>query len=99
LYQADPSTDFETVQSHIKTLLADKIVIGHALFHDLAVLQHRHVYEDMRDTALYYPLRQRCGVKGEGNYPSLQRMAKEVLGRDIQCGRHCPVSRLAAPRC
>ncbi|GMK58168.1 hypothetical protein CspeluHIS016_0502000 [Cutaneotrichosporon spelunceum] len=82
---------FETVQSEIKALLTDKIVIGHALFHDLAVLRHRHVYEEMRDTALFYPLRERCGVKREGMYPSLRHMAKEVLGRNIQCGSHCPL--------
>ncbi|BEJ13188.1 hypothetical protein CspHIS471_0303620 [Cutaneotrichosporon sp. HIS471] len=82
---------FEVVQSIIKALLSNKIVIGHALFHDLAVLQHRHVYEDMRDTALFYPLRERCGIQGEGKYPSLRNMTKEVLGRDIQCGRHCPL--------
>ncbi|BEJ05700.1 hypothetical protein CcaverHIS641_0302220 [Cutaneotrichosporon cavernicola] len=69
---------FEVVQSIIKALISNKIVIGHALFHDLAVLQHRHVYEDMRDTALFYPLRERCGVKGEGKYPSLRNMAKEL---------------------
>lgn len=66
-------------------------MIGHALFHDLAVLQHRHVYEDMRDTALYYPLRRRMGVEGEGQYPSLQKLVKEVLGRAIQDSAHCPV--------
>lgn len=73
-------------------LLKDKILVGHALFHDLAALHHRHVYEDMRDTALYYPLRQRMGVHREGEYPSLRAMAREVLGREIQQREHCPVS-------
>lgn len=83
---------FETVQFHMKDVLKDKIVVGHALFHDLAVLQHRHVYEDIRDTALYYPLRLRVGVNREGQYPSLRTLVKEVLDRDIQGGAHCPVS-------
>lgn len=72
-------------------IIKDKVIVGHALFNDLAVLQHRHDYEDVRDTALFYPLRERMGVKAEGMYPGLRAMAKEVLGRDIQDGAHCPV--------
>ncbi|KLT40162.1 ribonuclease H-like protein [Cutaneotrichosporon oleaginosum] len=82
---------FEIVQACVRELLADKIVVGHALFNDLAILQHRHVYEEMRDTALYYPLRERCNVHHEGQYPALRRVALEVLGRKIQCGSHCPL--------
>lgn len=53
------------------------------------------MYEEMRDTALFYPLRERVGVTKEGQYPALRTIAKEVLNRDIQCGEHCPVRRHA----
>lgn len=83
--------------------------MGHALFNDLAVsflsegggacpdsrqaLQHRHPYEDVRDTALYYPLRRLPGVNviHEGQYPGLKTLSRQVLGKEIQKGTHCPV--------
>ncbi|TXT11110.1 hypothetical protein VHUM_01861 [Vanrija humicola] len=81
----------ETVRAEVVALIKSKIIVGHALFNDLAVLQHRHDYEDVRDTALFYPLRERMGVKTEGMYPSLRGMAKEVLGKDMHDGAHCPI--------
>jgi RNA exonuclease 4 len=56
-------------------------------------IQHRHPYEDVRDTSLYYPLRKLMGVEREGEQPSLKKMAVKVLGREIQGGEHDPVSR------
>lgn len=91
-----PAPTFESVQAELKDILKDKIIVGHALFHDLAVLEYRCVYEEMRDTALFYPLRQRVGVTHEGQYPALRTIAKEVLNRDIQGGEHCPVRGMAA---
>jgi hypothetical protein len=60
-------------------------------------IQHRHPYEDVRDTALYYPLRKLPNVKvtSEGQYPSLKTLCREVLGMkegEFQKGEHCPVS-------
>ncbi|KAL1409998.1 hypothetical protein Q8F55_003998 [Vanrija albida] len=81
----------ETVRKQVVEIIGSKIIVGHALFNDLAVLQHRHDYEDVRDTALFYPIRERMGIKHEGMYPSLRLMAKEILGRDIQDGAHCPI--------
>ena len=91
------------IQKRVKELLKDKIVVGHAAFNDLAVsysscltaetqaIQHRHPYELIRDTSLYIPLRERVGVMREGEYPSLKKLSKEVLGREIQGGQHDPV--------
>lgn len=76
----------------VKAVIKDKIIIGHALFNDLAALSHRHVYEDVRDTALFYPLRKLTNIVHEGQYPSLRALSKEVLGREIQTGEHSPVS-------
>jgi len=87
----DGAPTFEQIQNKVKALLRDKIVVGHAVFNDLAALQHRHPYEDVRDTSLYYPLRKRVGVEREGEYPSLKKLAATVLQVEIQLGAHCPV--------
>jgi RNA exonuclease 4 len=79
------------VRTRVSALLTGKIVVGHALFNDLAALEHRHVYEDVRDTALFYPLRERMGIKNEGKFPGLRALTKDVLGRDIQDSEHSPV--------
>lgn len=54
-------------------------------------MQHRHPYEDVRDTSLYYPLRKLMGVEREGEHPSLRKMSLKVLDRVIQGGSHDPV--------
>ncbi|WRT66700.1 uncharacterized protein IL334_003661 [Kwoniella shivajii] len=75
---------FEDITAKVKDLLKGKIVVGHTLFNDLNAIGHRHPYEDFRDTALYYPLRKKLGVNREGDYPSLKRLSKVILGVDIQ---------------
>jgi RNA exonuclease 4 len=45
----------------------------------------------MRDTSLYHPLRRLVSVEREGDQPSLKRVTKAVLGKDVQEGYHCPV--------
>lgn len=55
-------------------------------------IKHRHPYEDMRDTSLYYPLRKLVNVEREGDQGSLKKLAKKVLDQDVQTGFHCPVS-------
>ncbi|RSH89068.1 hypothetical protein EHS25_002734 [Saitozyma podzolica] len=87
----DGAPTFETIQPKIKALLEGKIVVGHALWNDLAIVKHRHPYEDMRDTSLYHPLRRLVSVEREGDQPSLKRVTKAVLGREVQEGYHCPV--------
>ena len=67
-------------------------------------IQHRHPYEDVRDTALYCPLRKLPNVKvtSEGQYPSLKTLCREVLGMkegEFQKGEHCPVSLARRSRC
>lgn len=75
----------------VAPLLRDKILVGHALFNDLAALGHRHTYEDVRDTALFYPLRARVGCTQDGVFPPLKALARDVLGTEIQDGEHDPV--------
>ncbi|KAL7422056.1 hypothetical protein Q5752_003831 [Cryptotrichosporon argae] len=83
---------FEAVRKQVKEIVNGKILVGHAIFNDLAVLEHRHPYEDVRDTALYYPFRRRLGVVHEGQYPSLKKLTADVLGDVIQRGEgHDPI--------
>lgn len=82
---------FDVVQKKVKELVKDKIIVGHAVFNDLAAVQHRHPYPDVRDTACYVPLRKMAGVTRDGDYPSLKKLAALVLGKDIQKHEHCPV--------
>ncbi|ORY26330.1 ribonuclease H-like domain-containing protein [Naematelia encephala] len=87
----DGAPTFEEIQPKIKAILNGKIIVGHAVFNDLNAIQHRHPYEDVRDTSLFYPLRAVLNVTREGEYPSLKRLCKEVLHKEIQYGQHCPV--------
>lgn len=47
----------------------------------------------MRDTALYYPLRNLVGVRSEGIWPSLKKLAAAVLNEDMHAAGigHDPV--------
>lgn len=47
----------------------------------------------MRDTALYYPLRNLVGVRSEGIWPSLKKLAAAVLNEDMHAAgiAHDPV--------
>ena len=82
---------YETLQPTIHALLKGKILVGHAVYNDLKFVGHRHPYEDVRDTSLYYPMRQRMGIGREGEYPGLKKLYKELFGEDIQVNEHCPV--------
>lgn len=86
-----PAPTFEQVCAAVAPLLTDRILVGHALFNDLCALGHRHDYGDVRDTALFYPLRRRVGCMQDGVFPSLKAMARELLALDIQDGEHDPV--------
>ncbi|KAL0247287.1 hypothetical protein I308_104323 [Cryptococcus tetragattii IND107] len=84
---------YEQIQPQIIELIKDKIIVGHTLFNDLAVIGHRHQYEMMRDTALYYPLRNLVGVRIVGLWPSLKKLAAAVLSEDMHAAgiAHDPV--------
>ncbi|MCJ1257793.1 3'-5' exonuclease [Lignoscripta atroalba] len=77
----------EVVQTHVAELLNGKILVGHAIRNDLDALMLGHPKRDIRDTSRYPGFRQLAG----GKTPSLKRLAKEVLGVDIQGGEHSSV--------
>ena len=78
---------FEAVQADIAKLLDGKILVGHAVKNDLRALKLGHPKRDTRDTSRYPAFRQLAG----GKTPSLKKLAKEVLGVDIQGGEHSSV--------
>lgn len=77
----------EVVQADVAKLLGGKILVGHAVRNDLDALMLGHPKRDIRDTSRYPAFRQLAG----GKTPSLKKLAKEVLGVDIQGGEHSSV--------
>lgn len=76
--------DFNIVQKEVADILKGRILIGHALKHDLSVLYLSHPRKYWRDTSRYKPFRQ----LSKGNTPSLKKLAHELLGKEIQAGEH-----------
>ncbi|XP_037303422.1 RNA exonuclease 4-like [Manduca sexta] len=79
--------EFTVVQKEVSDLLKGKILVGHSLKNDLSVLFLSHPKRNIRDTARYKPFKKIT----KGSTPSLKRLAKEILGIDIQHGEHSSV--------
>ncbi|MCJ1427581.1 3'-5' exonuclease [Sticta canariensis] len=78
---------FEAVQTDVAQLLEGRILVGHAIRHDLDALLLGHPKRHIRDTSRYPVFRQLSG----GRTPSLKKLAREVLGVNIQTGEHSSV--------
>jgi RNA exonuclease 4 len=78
---------FEDIQKDVAALLTGRILIGHAVHHDLKVLMLSHPHSDIRDTSKYKLFRQ----LSRGKTPSLKKLAKVFLDIDIQKGEHSSV--------
>lgn len=77
--------DFPKVQNEVINILREKILVGHSINNDLAVLFIKHPKRYIRDTAKYKPL---AKLVSNGATPSLKRLCKAILGVDIQTGEH-----------
>ena len=77
----------EEVQADVSKLLQDRVLIGHAIRHDLEALMISHPKRDLRDTARHPPYRKIAG----GSSPRLKILASELLGFEIQEGEHSSV--------
>lgn len=82
---------FAQAQREVAALLEGRVLVGHALSNDLAVLGLSHPRAALRDTARHAAFRARLApVDRDGNVvgklkaPSLKRLTKEVLGWEIQ---------------
>ncbi|KAI1765365.1 ribonuclease H-like domain-containing protein [Hypoxylon sp. FL1150] len=78
---------FDEVQVAVADLLRNRIIVGHDVRHDLAVLQLSHPTGQIRDTARFAGYRR----YGHGPKPALRVLAREVLGVEIQTGHHSSI--------
>lgn len=78
---------FEEVQAQVAELLKDRILVGHDVRHDLAVLMIEQSPKFIRDTAKFPGFRK----YGNGLKPSLRVLAREILGVEIQSGQHSSI--------
>ncbi|KAJ2979298.1 hypothetical protein NUW58_g7235 [Xylaria curta] len=86
--RAPAARSFEEVQATIADLLKGRILVGHDVRHDLAVLELSHPTPQTRDTARHSSFRR----FGHGPKPALRVLAREVLGLDdFQKGKHSSV--------
>ncbi|KAJ3683404.1 hypothetical protein LUZ60_013631 [Juncus effusus] len=77
--------DLLDVQKKVADFIKGRILVGHALHHDLKVLLLSHPKKDIRDTSDYEPLRR------EGKKRALKDLATEILRVKIQQKEHNPV--------
>ncbi|KAH8419621.1 hypothetical protein KR222_009888 [Zaprionus bogoriensis] len=77
--------EFKAVQEEVVRMLQGKVLVGHALRHDLAVLNIKHPVAHIRDTSRYKPL---CKLVSNSQTPSLKRLTLVLLGMEIQTGEH-----------
>lgn len=81
---------FEHVQKDVAELFQGRILVGHAINNDLAVLGLSHPKRSVRDTSSYPKYRalaaavRRDGTPGKGRKPALKMLTTNVLGYDIQ---------------
>lgn len=83
----DYARPFAEVQAEVARLLDGKVLVGHALKNDMAVLLLSHPQRDIRDTAKHANFRK----ISMGRAPALRKLAKERLGLEIQGGEHSSV--------
>ncbi|KAI9190806.1 ribonuclease H-like domain-containing protein [Polychytrium aggregatum] len=81
------ATPFKQVQKEVSDLIKDRIVVGHAIENDFKVLLLDHPRRLIRDTSQYKKFRKMFG----GRSPALRKLAKQLLGLDIQEGAHSSV--------
>ncbi len=77
----------EDVQKDVCKILQDRILVGHAIRHDLDALLISHPKKDIRDTARHPAYRKLAG----GSSPRLKILASELLGLSIQIGEHSSI--------
>ena len=79
---------FKEAQKKTADILEGRILVGHALKHDLEALMLSHPKSLLRDTSRHLPFRR---LYAKGKTPSLKKLTKEVLKISIQEGEHSSV--------
>ncbi|PSN62328.1 RNA exonuclease 4 [Corynespora cassiicola Philippines] len=85
----DYARPFKQVHDDLKTLLEGRILVGHAVKHDLDVLMLKHDKRFIRDTSKYSKFRELATIPGRT--PRLKTLAEKLLGVEIQVGAHSSV--------
>ncbi|XP_035792768.1 RNA exonuclease 4-like [Anopheles albimanus] len=83
--QMEAGYDFAVIRELVRQLIRGRILVGHALRNDLAVLKLGHPKYNIRDTSRYKPICKKIHAHGT---PSLKTLTKQLLGKDIQEGTH-----------
>ncbi|KAI5840704.1 ribonuclease H-like domain-containing protein [Morchella snyderi] len=78
---------FEEAQKKVSDSLQDRILVGHAVHHDLEALMLSHPKRDIRDTSRHPAFRK----MSQGRTPGLKKLTKEILGYEIQGGEHSSI--------
>ncbi|KAF2032453.1 RNA exonuclease 4 [Setomelanomma holmii] len=87
--QPEVARPFEEVREDLKTLLAGRILVGHAVKNDLDVLILKHDKRFIRDTSKFSRFRALAGIPPRT--PGLKLLAEKLLGVEIQVGAHSSV--------
>lgn len=82
----DRGISFEAARTLVTDITRGKVLVGHALQHDLQVLAIDHPVHMIRDTSKYKPLRPPGMTRNA--VPSLKRLTNHWLNREIQTGIH-----------
>lgn len=80
---------WEDAQQRVAELVQGKVLVGHAISNDLAVLLLSHPKKLIRDTSRYPPLM--FSKRGKKRAQALRVLAERELGLKIQEGEHNPV--------
>jgi len=79
--------EFVEVQQEVSDIIKGRLLVGHALRHDLKVLFLDHPKKLIRDTSKYKPFKNAFG----GRTPSLKNLSAKFLGVTVQTGEHSSV--------
>lgn len=84
--------DAAEVRRRVGELIEGRVLVGHAVSHDLKALMLGHPRALLRDTARYPPLMRSAGAPGRRpKARRLRDLASQHLGLVIQEGEHSPV--------
>ncbi|KAI5817160.1 ribonuclease H-like domain-containing protein [Pyronema omphalodes] len=78
---------FEEAQKRAAEIMDGRILIGHAIKNDLECLLIGHPKRDIRDTSKHPDFKK----YSKGRTPGLKKLAKEILGIEIQGGQHSSI--------
>ncbi|CAJ0894193.1 7368_t:CDS:2 [Entrophospora sp. SA101] len=85
-YRTQFTCDFKDIHKEVKDLMEGNLVIGQSLGFDFNVLKLYHPISMVRDTSYYYHII--YDVTRQLTTPSLKKLAREVLGLEIQEKTH-----------